>query len=190
MVSGRHATGNSRRDTVQDGGSGWSSGGRKRAEDIPLAVELLFTEPGRIRSHVEFVAKVFRLIPLMLFLLPFTLLVLAAEFLPSPWILRHGRDHPCHTQEAIAEQLGVERSTISGWMSDFATCPNFTLPPDSRQHFDIWQFQHVKKNAGQQSYFGALIPQIVQNLLCSRWREQRDERRTEARRGYSTEFKK
>ncbi len=38
-------------------------------------------------------------------------------------------------------------------------------PPDSRQHFDVWSFTTADKDAGAQSYFGALPPQVIENLL-------------------------
>jgi len=34
-------------------------------------------------------------------------------------------------------------------------------PSDSRQHFDVWSFAMADKDAGQQSYFGAVPPQTV-----------------------------
>lgn len=33
------------------------------------------------------------------------------------------------------------------------------------QHFDVWNFATADKTAGAQSYFGALPPQLIQNLL-------------------------
>jgi hypothetical protein len=38
----------------------------------------------------------------------------------------------------------------------------FSEPPASRQHFDIWNFQ---KADGESSYFGRMPPQVVENLL-------------------------
>lgn len=71
----------------------------------------------------------------------------------------------CLTQEAIAEAIGAEQRTVSNWLEEIRKCGDFLEPPDSRQHFDIWQFQSADKDAGSQSYFGALPPQVVENLL-------------------------
>lgn len=40
---------------------------------------------------------------------------------------------------------------------------DFRDAPASRQDFDIWQFQAT--GGGQQSYFGAVPPQVIENLL-------------------------
>jgi len=71
----------------------------------------------------------------------------------------------CHTQEQIAEAAGVTQQTISNWIQESADQRKFVEPPESRQHFDVWSFQSADKDAGQQSYFGALPPQVVENLL-------------------------
>ena len=71
----------------------------------------------------------------------------------------------CATQVEIADALGVSQPTIAGWISESAESRKLIDPPDSRQHFDIWQFATADKDAGQQSYFGAVPPQVVENLL-------------------------
>lgn len=71
----------------------------------------------------------------------------------------------CHTQEEIAAAIVVTDQTIKNWNSNSAQLPEFREPPESRQHFDIWNFQHADKDAGQQSYFGAIPPQVIENLL-------------------------
>jgi hypothetical protein len=71
----------------------------------------------------------------------------------------------CHSQRHIAEQMGVDQATIARWLDAFSASADFASPPGSRQHFDIWQFQNAGQDAGQQSYFGALPPQVVENLL-------------------------
>jgi hypothetical protein len=68
----------------------------------------------------------------------------------------------CHSQEYIAEQVGVSREAISDWVGKKRIDPEFTKPPESRQHFDIWNFQ---KADGESSYFGRMPPQVVENLL-------------------------
>ena len=71
----------------------------------------------------------------------------------------------CATQTEIADAIGVEQQTVSNWIQEIRKRGNFVEPPASRQHFDIWQFATADKDAGQQSYFGALPPQVVENLL-------------------------
>lgn len=46
----------------------------------------------------------------------------------------------CLTQQAIAAQVGVTQPTIGGWLLEMENSPKFIEPPDSRQHFDVWQF--------------------------------------------------
>ena len=71
----------------------------------------------------------------------------------------------CHEQKIIAEQLGVSEATISDWFRKRKSAESESEPPESRQHFDVWSFQTADKDAGSQSYFGALPPQVVENLL-------------------------
>ena len=68
----------------------------------------------------------------------------------------------CYTQQEIADEVGVEQQTISNWITKFTTDSKFCNPPESRQHFDIWQFT---KSNGDSSYFGQMPPQVVENLL-------------------------
>jgi DNA methylase len=72
----------------------------------------------------------------------------------------------CHDYRSIALFLGgPDEDTIGRWLSVKAQdCVNADAP-ESRQHFDIWQFATADQDAGQQSYFGALPPQVVENLL-------------------------
>jgi hypothetical protein len=71
----------------------------------------------------------------------------------------------CIPQTQIAEKLGVDEKTVRRWKDIREQSSEMSAPPDSRQHFDVWQFQNAEKDAGQQSYFGALPPQVVENLL-------------------------
>jgi hypothetical protein len=71
----------------------------------------------------------------------------------------------CATQREIAEQLDLDQATISRWLDANTASADFASPPVSRQHFDIWQFQTSDKDSGQQSYFGAMPPQVIENLL-------------------------
>lgn len=68
----------------------------------------------------------------------------------------------CWSGREIAKEIGVTHPTIGGWMEDFGRNSVFFQPPTSRQHFDIWQFQ---ASDGATSYFGAMPPQVVENLL-------------------------
>jgi DNA-binding transcriptional regulator YdaS (Cro superfamily) len=69
----------------------------------------------------------------------------------------------CQEQQDIAVQLGVSEATVSGWFKERKDAE--IEPPESRQHFDIWQFATSDKDSGQQSYFGAVPPQVMENLL-------------------------
>jgi DNA modification methylase len=78
----------------------------------------------------------------------------------------------CCTQEAIAEALEVSQPTVSGIIkkrksAEFDNPPGRTdkNPWGAVQHFDVWQFATADKEDRQQSYFGALPPQVIQNLL-------------------------
>jgi hypothetical protein len=68
----------------------------------------------------------------------------------------------CHTQQEIANEIGVGRDTINKWVSDFRTNSEFLQSPESRQHFDIWNFS---KSDSDSTYFGQMPPQVVENLL-------------------------
>jgi DNA modification methylase len=67
----------------------------------------------------------------------------------------------CLNESQIAQDIGVSQPTVSRIIQDgkFAELNN---PPESRQHFDIWQFQAAD---GDSSYFGRMPPQVVENLL-------------------------
>jgi len=80
----------------------------------------------------------------------------------------------CMTQDDIAAQLDVVKGTVSKWIGvSKTTTVGVETPPDasddkpwgSVQHFDVWSFHKVTDAAGQQSYFGAIPPQVVENLL-------------------------
>ncbi len=67
----------------------------------------------------------------------------------------------CHSHQEIANEIGIDRSTVDEWIGGKRkTFQN--PPPESRQHFDIWQF--AKAN-GDSTYFGQMPPQVVENLL-------------------------
>lgn len=70
----------------------------------------------------------------------------------------------CQSARQIAESVGVDHKTITQWCGELASNDG-NSPPSSRQHFDVWNFQSADKDAGAQSYFGALPPQVVENLL-------------------------
>jgi hypothetical protein len=85
----------------------------------------------------------------------------------------------CVAQTDIAATIGQSQQTISNWVQKRELSSEFCRPPGSKhgtdsgddgywgsiQHFDVWQFQSADKDSGQQSYFGALPPQVVENLL-------------------------
>ena len=72
----------------------------------------------------------------------------------------------CHEQQAIADEIGVSQPTINEWLIGKRKAAESDTAPDSRQHFDIWTFPTTDREAGgQQSYFGAVPPQVMENLL-------------------------
>ena len=79
----------------------------------------------------------------------------------------------CYSQRDIAEIIGREYPAFAGtdhkaigrWVDGAFSASAANAPPDSRQHFDIWQFATADQDAGSQSYFGAMPPQVVENLL-------------------------
>jgi len=68
----------------------------------------------------------------------------------------------CQSQDYIAQQIGVTQRTISAWLEERANLREFLDPPDSRQHFDIWNFPTSDSVGG---VFGRMPPQVVENLL-------------------------
>lgn len=72
----------------------------------------------------------------------------------------------CASYREIGDAIGVAHTTVEDWCVAKATDVAFTTPPVSRQHFDVWQFAASdRESGGQQSYFGALPPQVMENLL-------------------------
>ena len=71
----------------------------------------------------------------------------------------------CATQEQISAQVGADQATVSRWMQERSSAEMHDEPPESRQHFDVWNFTTADKDAGAQSYFGAIPPQVIENLL-------------------------
>jgi hypothetical protein len=68
----------------------------------------------------------------------------------------------CYIQQEIADEIGVDHHTVKKWIGEFQNEFQNSPPPESRQHFDIWQF--AKAN-GDSTYFGQMPPQVVENLL-------------------------
>lgn len=64
----------------------------------------------------------------------------------------------------IASQFGIDDKSVASWSADFTTSVGDSAP-ESRQHFDVWQFATADKDSGSQSYFGAVPPQALENLL-------------------------
>jgi uncharacterized protein YjcR len=62
----------------------------------------------------------------------------------------------CVPQTEIAARLGTGQPTINEWLIGKRKDAESDNPPESRQHFDIWQFATSDKDSGQQSYFGAV----------------------------------
>lgn len=77
----------------------------------------------------------------------------------------------CQSERDIAEQvLGdrEKRPTIQSWLDEKRKSAEFIQPPESRQHFDIWQFQTADKDAGslarRRSPPRMVPPRTCQNL--------------------------
>ena len=80
----------------------------------------------------------------------------------------------CLNQRQITDATGVPVQTLNGWLSEKSQLTIFGQPPSattanpwgSIQHFDVWSFaSNDREGGGQQSYFGACPPQIMENLL-------------------------
>src|SRR6516165_3336287 len=79
----------------------------------------------------------------------------------------------CYSQRDIAEIVGREypafegtdHETVGRWVRGAKSADAENAPPDSRQHFDIWQFATADQDDDSQSYFGAMPPQVMENLL-------------------------
>ena len=69
------------------------------------------------------------------------------------------------TEQQIAEEIQVHQTTVGEWLKEKRQLSEFLNPPESRQHFDVWQFATADEDAGTPSFFGKLAPQIVENLL-------------------------
>ncbi len=68
----------------------------------------------------------------------------------------------CRSEHEVGDLLGQPRTTIQGWLDEKRNSAEFVSAPDSRQHFDVWNFA---TSDGDSSYFGKMPPQVVENLL-------------------------
>lgn len=80
----------------------------------------------------------------------------------------------CLTERQISDATGVLRPTVNRWVAHFCKRAKMSHPPGASdgqpwgvvQHFDVWSFpSNDREGGGQQSYFGACPPQVIQNLL-------------------------
>lgn len=72
----------------------------------------------------------------------------------------------CGSSREIGEVVGATHTTIQEWVEGKRNSAEFFQAPESRQHFDVWQFPTTdRESGGQQSYFGAVPPQVIENLL-------------------------
>jgi hypothetical protein len=67
--------------------------------------------------------------------------------------------------DADADERDNKARNVREWIGEFRKSAEFSDAPESRQHFDVWQFATANKESGQQSYFGAVPPQVIENLL-------------------------
>jgi hypothetical protein len=68
----------------------------------------------------------------------------------------------CYSYRKIGEQIELDHKTVASWCGEFWNKFQNSLPPESRQHFDIWNFS---KSNSDSTYFGQMPPQVVENLL-------------------------
>jgi hypothetical protein len=80
----------------------------------------------------------------------------------------------CLSQRQIADATGTPQQTVQQWVTEKSQLTIFGQPPGATtaqpwgnvQHFDVWSFaSNDREGGGQQSYFGACPPQIMENLL-------------------------
>ena len=80
----------------------------------------------------------------------------------------------CLSQRQIADATGTPQQTVQQWVTEKSQLTIFGQPPGATtaqpwgnvQHFDVWSFaSNDREGGGQQSYFGACQPQIMENLL-------------------------
>jgi hypothetical protein len=60
-------------------------------------------------------------------------------------IKRLWRDRPDIAEQAIADEIGVTQKTIDNWLVISEKFPELLNPPESRQHFDVWNFSCRKE---------------------------------------------
>ena len=73
----------------------------------------------------------------------------------------------------LGQAFGIDHKTAKAWCGEFwngfqnsPPSATDTNPWGSIQHFDVWSFaSNNREGGGQQSYFGACPPQIMENLL-------------------------
>jgi hypothetical protein len=51
----------------------------------------------------------------------------------------------CNTMQAIGDAIGVPRKTADEWVGEKRKLADFATAPESRQHFDVWQFAHCRQ---------------------------------------------
>ncbi|HXW89367.1 MAG TPA: DNA methyltransferase [Terriglobales bacterium] len=69
------------------------------------------------------------------------------------------------TEQEIADEVQVHQTTVGEWLKDSRQKSEKLEPPESRQHFDVWQFATPDDDAGTPSFFGKLAPQVIENLI-------------------------
>lgn len=61
-----------------------------------------------------------------------------------------------------ANAMNVSDKTARAWISEFSERSEFSEPPESQQHFDIWSFAD---DGQESSHFGRMPAGVVENLL-------------------------
>jgi hypothetical protein len=86
-----------------------------------------------------------------------------AEIVRAANAIKRKRKEAKEDERQAANQIAaatVPPVAICDGLDRITANAEFRSPSVSRQHFDIWQFQTSDKDSGQQSYFGAMPPQV------------------------------
>lgn len=76
-------------------------------------------------------------------------------------------------KNADGDDRGNASKTVRRWLDKIGSDPRMSNPPGATsssiwgniQHFDVWSFAEADDDAGTESFFGRMPPQVVENLL-------------------------
>ncbi len=67
----------------------------------------------------------------------------------------------CLSEHDVADAIDVPRTTVQSWLDEQRKSADFVRAPESRQHFDVWNFAPARDDsAGSTSYFGVMPPHL------------------------------